>query len=260
MRALATTHEGDMALLLPPLSGNSSDKMSVLAAVQAIQEQLRATEEAPRVDVADTGVSSEAKRRPLKQARIKWISRVSDTSPQAKQALAESSETWQTSDDGSMHFDCRIRTLQQGHERRVIVRTTPSQQRAHASLQRQVKRAQAEREKKCWHLGNRRLACEADARAALQREPKGKPACLEVQSDVVAHAPHEGRGRPRKETSPLTQPWQIVVTVTIKQEMVEQEALRNACWIVGTTILSPAVVADQALAATYKEPGGVERG
>src|SRR5581483_1284277 len=260
MLALATTHDGDIPLFLPPLSGNSSDKVSVLAAVQAIQEPLRATDEAPGVYVADNGVSSEATMRQLNQARIKWISRVSETSTQAKQSLAASSETWQTTDDGSMHFACRIRTLPQGQERWVIVRTNASEQRAQATLQRQVKRAQAEWEKKCWHLGNQRFACEADARAALEREQKGQPAWLDVQSEVVAHAHHEGRGRPRKDASPPAQQWQIVARVSINQEMVEQEALRNACWIVGTTILSTAEVADQALAATDKEPGGVERG
>jgi transposase len=42
--------------------------------------------------------------------------------------------------------------------------------------------------------------------------------------------------------------------------MVEQEALRKACWIVGTNILSTTELSDRALAATYKEQGGVERG
>jgi len=260
MLALATTHDGDIPLFLQPLDGNSSDKVSLLAAVQAIQEQLRATDEAPSVYVADNGVYSEANMRWLNQAKTKWISRVSETSTRAKQELAESPETWQTSEDGSMHFDCRVMNLPQGQERWVIVRTTTSEQRARATLQRQVKRAQAEWEKKCWHLGNQRFACEADARAALQREQKGKPAWMDVQSEVVAHTHYEGRGRPRKDASPLKAQWQIVARVILNQEMVEQEALRKACWIVGTNILSTAELSDQALAATYKEQGGVERG
>jgi transposase len=56
MLALATTHDGDIPLFLQPLDGNSSDKVSLLAAIQAIQEQLRATDEAPSVYVADNGV------------------------------------------------------------------------------------------------------------------------------------------------------------------------------------------------------------
>ena len=54
-------------------------------------------------------------------------------------------------------------SLPQGKERWVIVYTSASQQRAQASLQRKVKRVQAEWEKKCWHVGNRRFACETDA-------------------------------------------------------------------------------------------------
>ncbi len=260
MLALATTHDGDIPLFLQPLSGNSSDKASLLAAIQAIQEQLQAMEEAPGVYVADNGVYSEANMRQLNHAKVKWISRVSETSTLAKQALVASSETWQTSEDGTMHFDCRSMDLPQGSERWVIVRTKASEQRAQATLQRQVKRAQAEWEKTCWHLSNRRFACEADATAALEREKKGKPAWLDLLSDVVAHAHHEGRGRPRKDASPLAQQWQVVASVTINQDRVEQEVLRKACWIVGTNILSTTELSDQALAATYKEQGGVERG
>lgn len=260
MLALATTHDGDIPLFLQPLDGNSSDKVSLLAAVQAIQEQLRATDEAPSVYVADNGVYSEANMRGLNQAKLKWISRVSETSTQAKAALAVESETWQRTEDGSMHFDCRIMNLPQGQERWVIVRTTASEQRAQASIQRQVKRAQAEWEKKCWHLGNRRFACETDALAALEREKKGKPAWLDLQTQVRVQVSHEGRGRPRKDASPLKEQWQLTVSVTINQQRVEQEALRKACWIVGTNILLTTELTDLALAATYKEQGGVERG
>jgi transposase len=260
MLALATTHDGDIPLVLQPLDGNSSATVSWLAAVQASGEHVRATDEAPRVSVADHGVSSETNRRQVNPAGIQWISRVCDTSTQANQALAESRETWHTSEDGNRHVACQIRTLPQGQERGVIVRTTTWEQRAPATLPRQVTRAPAEWEKKWWHLSNHRCACEADARAALQREHKGTPAWLDVQRDVVAHAHHEGRGRPRTDASPLAQTWQIVASVTLTQEMVEHEALRNACWIVGTHMLSAAERADQTLAATSKAQGGVERG
>ena len=41
MLALATTHDGDVPLFLQPLNGNSSDKVSLLAAITAMQTQLR---------------------------------------------------------------------------------------------------------------------------------------------------------------------------------------------------------------------------
>lgn len=41
MLALATTHDGDVPLFLQPLDGNSSDKVSLLAAITTIVTQLR---------------------------------------------------------------------------------------------------------------------------------------------------------------------------------------------------------------------------
>jgi transposase len=180
MLALATTHDGDIPLYLQPLNGNSSDKVSLLATIQAIQEQLRESSETPSVYVADNGVYSEANMHYLNQAKVPWISRVSETSTEARNAIPASSETWQVSEDGTMHWVSRIMSLPQGKERWVIVYTSASKLRAQASLQRQVKRALAEWEKKCWHLSNRRFACETDAQTAMEREKKGKPLWLDI--------------------------------------------------------------------------------
>jgi transposase len=94
----------------------------------------------------------------------------------------------------------------------------------------------------------------------LERERKGKPTWLEVHSELVAHPRYAGKGRPRKDASPATHQWQIATTVTVNQEQIEQEALRKACWIIGTNVLAPTVRSDQQLVTTYKEQGGVERG
>jgi transposase len=113
---------------------------------------------------------------------------------------------------------------------------------------------------KCWHLGNRRFACETDAQAAVEREKKGQPVWLDLQYQLVAHTRHAKRGRPRQEERVLKEEWQIVAMVTINQERVEQEAFRKACWIIGTNILQEAERSSQELTTTYKEQGGVERG
>ena len=260
MLALATTHEGDVPLFLQPLDGNSSDKVSLLAAVLAIQKQLQEGDAEPSVYVADNGIYSESNMRQLNAAGVKWVSRVSETSTEAKTVLHEGSQDWQRSEDGSIQWFCRQMELPQGSERWVIVRTSVSEQRAQASLQRQVSRAQASWERKCWHLGTRRFACEADARAASERELKGLPTWLEIHCDVVAHPHYAGKGRPRKEASPMTYQWQIVATVTVNQQRVDEEALRKACFIVGTNELESEALSDHELVTTYKEQGGVERG
>jgi len=142
----------------------------------------------------------------------------------------------------------------------VVVYTQESLARAQQTMQRQVGKAQASWEQKCWHLGKRRFGCRADARPAAQREPKGKPAWLEIQTDLVAHPQFAGKGRPRKGASPVSHQWQIVAAVSVNQEQVTQEAFRNACWIVGTNILESTALSDHDLITTYKGQGGAERG
>src|SRR5207245_4941474 len=84
MLALATTHDGDVPLFLQPLNGNSSDKVSLLAVIQAIQAQLRKVDGEASVYVADNRVYSGSNMKQLNQAGVKWVSRVSETSTEAR--------------------------------------------------------------------------------------------------------------------------------------------------------------------------------
>ncbi len=260
MLALATTHDGDIPLFMQPLDGNSSDKASLLAAITAIQTQLRETDGEASVYVADNGVYSEGNMRQLNQANVKWISRVSETLTEARVLLAEGNEYWQQSEDGKVFWFSREMTLPQGRERWVVIYSQASVERVRQTMQRQVSKAQKKWEQACWHLSNRRFGCETDARAALERELKGKPLWLEVHSEIIAHPQYGGKGRPRKDASPSGYQWQLVVTLSVNYLQVVQEVLRKACWIVGTNVLELAALSDQQLIATYKDQGGVERG
>ncbi len=121
--ALATTHEGDVPLFLQPLDGNSSDKVSLLAAVMAIQKQLREADAESSVHVADNGVYSEPNMRQLNAAGIKWVSRVSETSTEAKTVLQEGSQDWRRSEDSSIQWYRRVMRIHpiQGATQTVIV-------------------------------------------------------------------------------------------------------------------------------------------
>ena len=142
MLALATTHDGDVPLFLQPLDGNSSDKVSLLAAILAIQTQLREAGEEASVYVADNGVYGETNMKQLNQAGVKWISRVSATLTEAKALIEQGSENWQQSEDGTVHWFGRELDLPQGRERWVVVYTQASLQRAQQSIQRQISKAE----------------------------------------------------------------------------------------------------------------------
>jgi len=195
MLALATTQEGDVPLFLRPLDGNSSDKVILASAVEALHEQLQAPESEPSFFVADSGVYSEANMRRFNEAKIRWMSRVPETSTQAKavvEAAANRTE-WQDSEDGQTHWFAHTMTLPQGQERWVVVRTEQGEARAQATLKRQVEKAEHSWKQKLWHLSNLHFACEADAQSALARALKGLPVWLEAQS--VFHCREQCPGR-----------------------------------------------------------------
>ncbi len=95
MLALATTRQGDIPLYLHALDGNASDKVSLVAAVEALGEQLQGEGETP-IFVADSGLYSQENMARLNRAQVRWISRVPETSVQAKAAVREADEAnWQ---------------------------------------------------------------------------------------------------------------------------------------------------------------------
>lgn len=62
--ALATTRQGDVPLFCQALDGNASDKLSLVAVVEALAEQLRAEDAEAPIFVADTrAVRADARRR-----------------------------------------------------------------------------------------------------------------------------------------------------------------------------------------------------
>src|SRR5260221_7678868 len=90
MLALATTRAGDVPLFCQALDGNASDKVSLVAAIEALAEQLRTAEEdeaATPIFVADSGLYSADNVVRLHAAGVRWISRVPDTSTAARAAL-----------------------------------------------------------------------------------------------------------------------------------------------------------------------------
>jgi transposase len=263
MLALATTQGADLPLFLRPLDGNSADQVSLLAAVEALQEQLRAPdEEESSIYVADSGIYSQANMKRLNAAKLRWVSRVPETSLVAREELAKALHTptqWQASGDGELRwYACQVE-LPHGQERWVIVSSKAGEQRVHTTLQRQVEREQQSWEKRLWHLQAKRFACEADARAALEESLKPLPAWFEVQRNFLVHDHYDGKGRPGKQAVP-TQRWQCQATLSLNQERLSEEERRRACFIIGTNVLEASQLADEELIRTYKQQGSVERG
>ncbi len=106
-------------MFLRSLDGNSSDKVTLASAVEALHEQLRAPDSELSFFVADSGVYSEANMRRFNEAKIRWISRVPETSTEAKAMVATAANRtqWLDAEDGQTHWFTHTMALPQGQER-----------------------------------------------------------------------------------------------------------------------------------------------
>src|SRR6185369_6584953 len=122
-------------------------------------------------------------------------------------------------------------------ERRVVVRTTAGEDRARATLQRQVEVARQTWERALWHLGKQRFACAPDAEAALAQQLKQLPPWLAVHRQLTAHPKQNRPGRPRAGATPDRTEWQVAATVVVEAEAVTRAVQRRAAFLVATNVL-----------------------
>jgi transposase len=260
MLALATTHAGDVPLFLRSLDGNSADKRTLIDAVEALADQFAANEtEEDAIFVADSGLYSAENMERLGQQGVVWVTRVPETSTEARNVIDLDTSDWQCSADGRTQWYERLITFPQRTERWVVVRTQAGEDHARTSVERRVARERTVWEKRLWHLSNRPFACEADARAALAQETKALPSWFAVETALVPHAQYAQRGRPRAD-APVRTVWTLQVTLTVQAAHVEQDWRRRACFIIGTNSTDAGHLSNEALVEIYLRQGSVERG
>ena len=208
----------------------------------------------------DSGGYSEANMKRYNEAKIKWISRVPETSTVAKSALQEEPTEWHPFFDGSGLYTTRIMDLPQGKERWVIVRTRAGEQRAREQMAKQVKKSQEQWEKRLWHLANQKFSCENDAQQAWKQAMKGKPSFLVATFTLQEEGRYQQKGRPKKDTPPISIVWHLVSTCSVDQQEVEALIKKQASFIVATNVIEEQMLSHEQVVLTYKEQGGVERG
>jgi transposase len=263
MLALATTHDGDVPIFLRPLDGNSSDKEHLSAAVKDVMKQLREqlpAEQEEQMVIFDSGGYSEANVKSYNEAKMRWISRVPETSTAAKTALEQEDEQWQALSDGSGEYVARIMDLPQGKERWIIVRPHARLLAAKKQMEKKAKKTQEKWEKKLWHLSVRAFSCEKDAESAWKEAMKGKPSWLVATFTLRSEARYAQAGKPKKDASPDKTVWRLVPTVSIDERQVERQISKDACFIIASNMLDEQELSHEQVMTKYKEQGGVERG
>lgn len=230
MLALATTHQGDIPLFVQPLSGNSSDKESLVKVIADLHAQLQQQEPLQEpLYVADSGLYSTANMLMLNQAKVKWVSRVPETSKEAKAAVIQDEEAWQPGADGKRRMVVLQMQLAQGPERWVVVQSADGVNRALQTARKQADKQLETWSKKLWHLSTKTFACQEDTQQAWQASLKGLPEWLDVSMELMSREVFLGRGRPARDAEPSGLRWSVTSRVSLNESQLLAYAQRKAC-------------------------------
>jgi transposase len=254
--SLATTTSG-VPIGLQVLDGNASDRVTLAQQVAEVVYQLRADHEEEPIYVADSALYSEATMRDLNQKGIWWVSRVPETSLQAKALVAEEPVDWQGTE--ALHWaerDVRVGTRT---ERWIVVQSAEGLEQQQATLYRRVEKDRQVWKERLQVLEQRPFAREADAQVALNEIKKGAPPWLKLDLQVQVSARYAGRGRPRSGTTPDQHIWTVHGTVSVIEAAIQAEVARKAKFIVATNVPVIRKGAEE-LIRLYKGQNGVERG
>lgn len=253
--SLATTTSG-VPIGLQLLDGNASDRATLAQQVAEVASQFRAEREEEPIYVADSALYSEASMRELERKAVWWISRVPETSTQAKALVAQEPTTWQGTE--ALRWCEREVRVGERMERWILARSAQGVEQQTTSLQRQAAQDQQAWAKRVRALEQRTFACEADALVACTEARKGVPAWLEVTFQVASSTHHARRGRPGPDAVPEVL-WRVYGAVRLVETTLGEEARRKASFIVASNLPASRKSAEEVL-RLYKAQSGVERG
>lgn len=232
--------------------------MKVIADLHAQLQQQEPLEEPWYV--ADSGLYSTANMRMLNHANVRWVSRVPETSKEAKAAVIQQEEAWRWSADGRYRMVVLQMHLPQGRERWVVTQSADRVQRALQSARKQADKQVETWNKKLWHVSTKDFACQEDAQAAWKQSVKGLPEWFEVSAAFNSRAVFEGRGRPAHDAQPSGERWKVGFQLHLNEDTLQAYAERKACFIVASNVMDEDVMSHEELISLYLEQGSVERG
>ena len=253
--SLATTTSG-VPIGLQVLDGNASDRATLAQQVAEVVYQFRAEGEEEPIYVADSALYAEATMTDLAHQGVWWVSRVPETSVQAKALVAEESVDWRGTK--ALRWAEREIAIGDRTERWIVVQSAEGLEQQQASVQRRVEKDRQACDERLRALEQRTFACEPDAQAALTEAEREAPSWLTLALHLEATARYARRGRPRADDVPQ-QIWRVQGTVSVNKAAVEAEVARKAKFIIATNVPSARKGAEE-LIRLYKAQNGVERG
>jgi len=248
------TNQHGIPVFMAPLSGNKSDKKSLLKSIQAVRESLVTDQKI--YHMADSAFYTEDNIRSLGW-QCHWISHVPLTITEAK-TLVSSEVTWTSCKDIRYKYAIYESAYGEIPQKWVLFHSAEQQNRVNATfrtrLERQLKKDKTALKKLC----SKGFACEPDARAVIDRWFRKNPRYrIDTLTITQGHRRQSGkRGRPTKDEI-CDVIYLPICEFSLDDDWVQTEQDRAGRFILASndTGMDP-----ESMLEYYKEQNAVERG
>jgi transposase len=253
---LIVERQAGIPLLMAPLNGNSSDKVSFRDTIKAHLGQLK-TEVGLEYLGADSALYT-AETLPQRQDFF-WFSRVPETLSLARALIHTVTPAWRQTPE--IAAQCSLCVTYAGVKQRwLIVWSPPAYQRALGTVTKQsLKQSQANL-KAFNQLCRQDFTCETDARNALVAFEKTLTLTTVVDSQIVAVPHYRRAGRPTKDRQPEAISYRIEGALASRPDQYTCQLHRKSCFLLATNQVDSEALPDDELLNAYKDQQKVERG
>ena len=242
-------------LFLELLSGNASDKKSIVVGMEKATNTLAALGESPLFGIADAAFYSAEN---IARIHGSWISRVPATLNEAA-ALLETGEALLPCSDPRYSFLEKTSSYGGVEQRWFLFRSDEMAGKQEKTLEKRLERKLTDAKKDASALSKTEFFCEADARSAADSFFSEHPL---VQGSVLVEEIRRkkgGRGRPASGAE-MEIRYRAKIDPALAPDAVE--ILRSKCgrFILATSAVGETAPGAEEILGLYKEQGAVEKG
>jgi transposase len=248
------TNQHGIPLFMEPLSGNISDKKTLIRTIQEVRKNLIIDETV--YHMADSAFYSADSISSLGQLCF-WITRVPETIKEA-QYIVTSEVVWTSCTDPRYSYAIFESSYGDVNQRWVLFNSTEQQKRSIQTQKRNITKLLEKDRTALKKLCVSGFACEADARKIVDKWMNKHPRYLISDLTISVKNQRESgkRGRPKKD-EPLEQVYFVSCVIELNQEVITQEQEQMGRFILASndTTIDP-----EMMLSYYKEQSVVERG
>jgi transposase len=235
--------------------GNSSDNVIFEERCRMIKESFSMQENTP-ILIADSKLYSLENAKNL--SSMKFVTRIPETIKEAKKNIEDAIMTNNWKGNAEIYYCPSTTTDHYGIKQKwTVYYSKEGLSKARKTIEEKIKKEKESLEKDLFHLQAKRFGCEEDAKEELSKIYEKWKYHFVGKITIKKIAKYPGKGRPKIKSTPKKHLYQISSQYEVKENIVDHEAIRKACFIIAT---NQKTLGEMEILELYKQEGHCERG